>query len=433
MEFATQCLHAGYEPKNGEPGALPLVQSTTFKYDSTAEVAALFDLKANGFFYSRLANPTVDAVERKLAALEGGVGAILTSSGQAASFIALMNLCRAGDHIVASATIYGGVINLIAVTMKRFGIEVTLVDQNLSNDELSSYFRPNTKALYAETIANPSAQVLDLTRMADLAHDHGVPLIVDNTFATPYLCRPIEFGADIVVYSTSKYLDGHALGLGGAIVDSGKFNWSAHQDKFPEFSEPDESYHGCVYTEAFGPAAYIVKARAQLIRDLGCLQSPHNAFYLNQGLETLHLRMPQYCHNAQAVAEYLAQHPKVEQVFYPGLACSPEQQRAQKYLPRGCSGVLSFTLKADATTASDLEAGRALAARVIDRLQLIALKVHVADIKSIVMHPASTSHRQLSAKQLAAAGVSPTLIRLSVGLEAVGDLIADLEQALSQL
>ena len=433
MEFATQCLHAGYEPKNGEPGALPLVQSTTFKYDSTAEVAALFDLKANGFFYSRLANPTVDAVERKLAALEGGVGAILTSSGQAASFIALMNLCRAGDHIVASATIYGGVINLLAVTMRRFGIEVTLVDQNLSNDELSSYFRPNTKALYAETIANPSAQVLDLTRMADLAHAHGVPLVVDNTFATPYLCRPIEFGADIVVHSTSKYLDGHALGLGGAIIDSGKIDWRAHQDKFPEFSEPDESYHGCVYTEAFGPAAYIVKARAQLIRDLGCLQSPHNAFYLNQGIETLALRMPQYCQNAQAVATFLAQHPKVEQVFYPGLTCSPEHQRAQKYLPRGCSGVLSFTLKAAAATAQDPEAGRALAARVIDWLQLIALKVHVADIKSIVMHPASTSHRQLSAKQLAAAGVSPTLIRLSVGLETVGDLIADLEQALSQL
>ena len=346
MEFATQCLHAGYEPKNGEPGALPLVQSTTFKYDSTAEVAALFDLKANGFFYSRLANPTVDAVERKLAALEGGVGAILTSSGQAASFIALMNLCRAGDHIVASATIYGGVINLLAVTMRRFGIEVTLVDQNLSNDELSSYFRPNTKALYAETIANPSAQVLDLTRMADLAHAHGVPLVVDNTFATPYLCRPIEFGADIVVHSTSKYLDGHALALGGAVVDSGNFDWAAHADKFAEFVEPDESYHGCVYTKAFGKAAYIVKARAQLIRDLGCLQSPQNAFYLNLGLETLPLRMERYHQNALQVAKFLQGHPQVKSVNYPNLESSPSYELAQKYLREGkSSGVLSFVLK----------------------------------------------------------------------------------------
>ena len=433
MEFATQCLHAGYEPKNGEPGALPIIQSTTFKYDKTANVAALFDLKAAGFFYSRLANPTVDAVERKLAALEGGVGAILTSSGQAASFIALMNLCHAGDHIVASSTIYGGVINLLAVTMKRFGIEVTLVDQSLPNSELDQYFRPNTKAFYAESVANPSARVLDFDRMAELAHSHGVPLVVDNTFATPYLCRPIEHGADIVVHSTSKYLDGHALGLGGAIIDSGKFDWAAHKDKFPEFSEPDSSYHGCVYTEAFGAAAYIVKARAQLIRDLGCLQSPQNAFYLNLGLETLHLRMPKYCKNAQAVAEYLSNHPKVAEVFYPGLSSSPDHELAQKYLPLGCSGVLSFTLKCDETTAAAPDAGRQLAAQFIDHLQLVALKVHVADIKSIVMHPASTSHRQLTTEQLAASGVSPTLIRLSVGLEDVSDIIADLEQALAQV
>ena len=363
MEFATQCLHAGYEPTNGEPGALPIIQSTTFKYDQTADVAALFDLKAAGFFYSRLANPTVDAVERKLAALEGGVGAILTSSGQAASFIALMNLCRAGDHIVASSTIYGGVINLLAVTMKRFGIEVTLVDQSLPNAELDQYFRPNTKAFYAESVANPSACVLDFARMAELAHSHGVPLVVDNTFATPYLCRPIEFGADIVVHSTSKYLDGHALGLGGAIIDSGKFDWVAHKDKFPEFSEPDASYHGCIYTEAFGNAAYIVKARAQLIRDIGCLQSPQNAFYLNLGLETLPLRMQQYCKNAQAVAEYLSKHPKVEEVFYSGLTSSPDHELAQKYLPRGVSGVLSFTLKCNEGTASAPDAGRELAAQ----------------------------------------------------------------------
>lgn len=433
MEFATQCLHAGYEPTNGEPGALPIIQSTTFKYDQTADVAALFDLKAAGFFYSRLANPTVDAVERKLAALEGGVGAILTSSGQAASFIALMNLCRAGDHIVASSTIYGGVINLLAVTMKRFGIEVTLVDQSLPNAELDQYFRPNTKAFYAESVANPSACVLDFARMAELAHSHGVPLVVDNTFATPYLCRPIEFGADIVVHSTSKYLDGHALGLGGAIIDSGKFDWVAHKDKFPEFSEPDASYHGCIYTEAFGNAAYIVKARAQLIRDIGCLQSPQNAFYLNLGLETLPLRMQQYCKNAQAVAEYLSKHPKVEEVFYSGLTSSPDHELAQKYLPRGVSGVLSFTLKCNEGTASAPDAGRELAAQFIDHLKLVALKVHIADIKSIVLHPASTSHRQLSAEQLAAAGVSPTLIRLSVGLEDVSDIIADLEQALAQV
>ena len=432
MDFATQCLHAGYEPKNGEPGALPIIQSTTFKYDKTADVAALFDLKAAGFFYSRLANPTVDAVERKLAALEGGVGAILTSSGQAASFIALMNLCRAGDHIVASSTIYGGVINLLAVTMKRFGIEVTLVDQSLPNAELDQYFKPNTKAFYAESVANPSARVLDFARMAELAHNHGVPLVVDNTFATPYLCRPIEFGADIVVHSTSKYLDGHALGLGGAIIDSCKFDWVAHKDKFPEFSEPDASYHGCVYTEAFGNAAYIVKARAQLIRDIGCLQSPQNAFYLNLGLETLPLRMQQYCKNAQAVAEYLSKHPKVEEVFYSGLESSPDYELAKKYLPRGISGVLSFTLKCDKATAAP-DAGRELAAQFIDHLKLVALKVHVADIKSIVLHPASTSHRQLTTEQLVAAGVSPTLIRLSVGLEDVSDIIADLEQALAQI
>ena len=424
MEFATSCLHAGYEPKNGEPGALPIIQSTTFKYDKTADVAALFDLKAAGFFYSRLANPTVDAVERKLAALEGGVGAILTSSGQAASFIALMNLCRAGDHIVASSTIYGGVINLLAVTMKRFGIEVTLVDQSLPNAELDQYFRPNTKAFYAESVANPSARVLDFARMAELAHSHGVPLIVDNTFATPYLCRPIEYGADIVVHSTSKYLDGHALGLGGAIIDSGKFDWAAHADKFPDFSEPDSSYHGCVYTEAFGNAAYIVKARAQLIRDLGCLQSPQNAFYLNLGLETLPLRMERYHQNALQVAKFLQAHPQVESVNYPNLDGSPSYELAPKYLRDGkSSGVLSFVLK------GGFNAG----AKFIDALKLVRLEVHVADIRSCVLHPASTSHRQLTPEQLKNAGVDEGLVRISVGLENIEDILTDLEQALAQL
>ena len=422
MEFASKCLHGGYEPKNGEPGALPIIQSTTFKYDSTADVAALFDLKAAGFFYSRLANPTVDYVEKKIAALEGGVGAICTSSGQAACFISIMNLCRAGDHVVACSNLYGGTINLLAVTMKRFGVEITFVDQRLPNEELVKYFRPNTKAVFGETIANPSTDVLDIARIADLAHSQGVPLIIDNTFATPYLCRPIEFGADIVMHSTTKYLDGHALGVGGVVVDSGKFDWTAHKDKFPEFSEPDESYHGCVYTEAFGNAAYIVKARAQLIRDLGCLQSPQNAFYINLGLETLPLRMQQYCKNAQVVAEFLAQHEKVAQVAYPGLVDSPDHERAQKYLPLGCSGVISFVLKG----------GRDAGVRFIDSLKMISLEVHVADIKSCVLHPASSTHRQLTDEQLAAAGIDAGSVRLSVGLEDVKDTLADLEQALAQ-
>ena len=423
MEFASKCLHSGYEPQNGEPGALPIIQSTTFKYDSTADVAALFDLQASGFFYSRLANPTVDYVEQKLAALEGGVGAICTSSGHAANFIALMNLCRAGDHIVACSKLYGGTINLLAVTLKRFGIEVTFIDQDLPNEDLTQYFRPNTKALVGETIANPSTDVLDIERMAALAHSQGVPLIIDNTFATPYLCRPIEFGADIVVHSTTKYLDGHAVGVGGCVIDAGKFDWAAHQDKFPEFSSPDESYHGCVYTEAFGNAAYIVKARVQLIRDLGCLQSPQNAFYLNLGLETLPLRMQQYCQNAQVIAEFLAQHAKVERISYPGLAYSPDHERAQKYLPLGCSGVMTFVLKG----------GRDAGVRFIDSLKLIRLEVHVSDIKSSVLHPASSSHRQLTDEQLKASGIEAGSVRLSVGLEDISDLIADLEQALAQV
>ena len=423
MDFATTCLHGGYEPQNGEPSALPIYQSTTFKYDSTAEVAKLFDLQAEGFFYSRLANPTVDAVEQKLAALEGGVGAICTSSGQAACFIALLNLCKSGDHIVACSNLYGGSINLLCVTFKRFGIEVTFVDQHKSNEELAQYFQPNTKALYAETIANPSTDVLDIARMAELAHAHGVPLVIDNTLATPYLCRPIEHGADIVVHSTSKYLDGHALALGGAIVDSGNFDWAAHADKFADFVEPDESYHGCVYTQAFGKAAYIVKARAQLIRDLGCLQSPQNAFYINLGLETLPLRMEQYCKNAQTVAKFLACHDKVLEVAYPGLEGDKNHSLAQKYLKDGkSSGVISFVLKG----------GRDAGARFIDSLKMVSLEVHVADIKSCVLHPASSTHRQLTDEQLAQAGIDAGSIRLSVGLEDVNDTIADLKQALEQ-
>lgn len=421
MEFATKCLHAGYQPKNGEAGALPIYQSTTFKYDSTEQVAKLFDLQAAGFFYSRLANPTVDAVEQKIAALEGGVGAICTSSGQAAWMVALLNICQSGDHIVACNNLYGGTTNLIAVTLKRFGIEVSFIDETKSNEELSSYFKPNTKALVAETISNPCTKVLDIERIAKLAHDNGVPLLVDNTFATPYLCRPIEFGADIVVHSTTKYMDGHALGLGGAIVDSGNFDWAAHKDKFAEFSEPDASYHGSVYTEAFGKAAYIVKARVQLIRDLGCLQSPQNAFYVNQGLETLPLRMDRHSANALKVAEFLSNHPKVEQVFYPLLANSSELALANKYLPKGASGVLSFKLKGTKDDCSQF----------VDKLDLINVKVHVADIKTIVLHPASSSHRQLTDEQLAQAGISPNLIRLSVGLEDVNDIIADLSSALA--
>ena len=424
MDFATTCLHGGYEPQNGEPSALPIYQSTTFKYDSTAEVAKLFDLQAEGFFYSRLANPTVDAVEQKLAALEGGVGAICTSSGQAACFIALLNLCKSGDHIVACSNLYGGSINLLGVTFKRFGIEVTFVDQHKSNEELAQYFQPNTKALYAETIANPSTDILDIARMAELAHAHGVPLVIDNTLATPYLCRPIEHGADIVVHSTSKYLDGHALALGGAIVDSGNFDWAAHANKFAEFVEPDESYHGCVYTQAFGKAAYIVKARAQLIRDLGCLQSPQNALYLNLGLETLPLRMERYHQNALQVAKFLQNHPQVLSVNYPNLESSPSYKLAQKYLHEGkSSGVLSFVLKG----------GFSAGAKFIDALKLVRLEVHVADIRSCVLHPASTSHRQLTPKQLKNAGVDEGLVRLSVGLENIEDIIDDLEQALAQL
>lgn len=422
MEFATQCLHAGYTPKSGEPGALPIVQSTTFKYDTTDQVAALFDLKAAGFFYSRLSNPTVDAVEQKIAALEGGVGALLTTSGQAAIFVAVANLCKAGDHIVACSNLYGGSINLLGVTLKRFGIEATFVDESLPNEEIAKAFKPNTKLVYSETIGNPSTKVLDIERIAKLAHDHGVPLVIDNTLATPYLCQPIKHGADIVVHSTTKYLDGHALALGGAIVDSGNFDWAAHKDKFAEFSEPDASYHGCVYTEAFGKAAYLVKARVQLIRDIGCLQSPQNAFYLNLGLETLPLRIEQYCKNATAVAKFLQGHSAVAKVNYSALEGDVSHELAKKYLPKGSAGVISFELK------GGYDAG----VRFIDSLKLIRLEVHVADIRTSVLHPASSSHRQLTPEQLAKSGTTQGTVRISVGLENIDDLLADLAQALEQ-
>ncbi len=422
MNLETLCLHAGYTPQNGEPRVIPIVQSTTFKYESTRAVQQLFDLEVPGFFYSRLANPTVDYVEKKLAALEGGVGAMCTSSGQAASFISLLTICKAGDHVISASSIYGGTFNLFAVTLKRVGIEVTFVDANAPLEELEKFVRPNTRAVFGETITNPAVEVLDLEKFAKLAHKHNLPLIVDNTFATPYLCRPIEFGADIVVHSTTKYLDGHAATVGGVIVDSGKFDW-AGSGKFPEFVEPDDSYHGLIYSKTFGNLAYIVKARVQLMRDLGCAQGPQAAFYVNLGLETLPLRMAKYCENALKVAKFLQNHPKVEEVRYPGLENDPYHELAQKYLPKGSSGVIAFSVKG----------GRDAGAQFIDALELVTLQVHVADIRSCVLHPATSTHRQLSDLQLKEAGITPGLIRFSVGLENVDDIIADVEKALDKV
>lgn len=419
MELETLCLHAGYTPKNGEPRVMPIVQSTTFTYDSTAQVVKLFDLEESGFFYSRLGNPTVDHVEQKIAALEGGVGAMCTSSGQAASLISILTIAKAGDHIISTSNIYGGTFNLFGVTFKRFGIEVTFVEESATDEEIKALIRPNTKAIFGETIANPSMDVFDIERFARIAHEASIPLIVDNTFATPYLCRPFEFGADIVVHSTTKYLDGHALQVGGVIVDSGKFDW-AESGKFPEFVEPDDSYHGLIYTKAFGKAAYIVKARAQLMRDLGCCQTAQGAFYINLGLETLPLRMQRHCENALKVAKFLASQDKVNEVRYPGLEGSPNFALAQKYLPKGASGVISFEIKG----------GREAGAKFIDSLKLSSLQVHVADIRTCVLHPATSTHRQLTDEQLAACGITPGLIRLSVGLENVEDIIADLKAAL---
>lgn len=420
-KFETQCLHAGYTPKNGEPRVVPIVQSTTYCFDSTDHIAALFDMPTE-CMYSRFANPTCDAVEKKIAALEGGVGAMLTSSGQAASLLSILNLCQAGDSFIASSTIYGGSINLFSYTLKKLGIECIWVDSNASEDEIRAAFKPNTKVVFGETLANPALVVFDIEKFAKIAHENKVPLIVDNTFATPYLCRPFEFGADIVVHSTTKYMDGHALQVGGVIVDGGSFDWAA-SGKFPEFTEPDESYHGVVYTRDFGSMAYIIKARMQLMRDFGCYPSAHSAFLLNLGLETLPVRMKQYCENAMKVATMLEQSDKVASVNYPGLESNPYHELAKKYLPLGTSGVISFSIKG----------GRNNAVKFMDSLELASNVVHVADIRTCVLHPASATHRQLTDEQLVAAGIDGGMIRLSVGLENVEDIMADVQQALDKI
>jgi len=416
----TLCVQEGWQPKNGEPRVLPIFQSTTFRYDSSEHVGDLFDLKVPGHFYTRLSNPTAEAVEKKVAALEGGVGAMMTSSGQAASLITILNLCNSGDHFIASGALYGSTTNLFNVTLKKLGIDVTFVDPYATEVEIQAAFRPNTRAVFGETVANPALTVFDIERFARVAHTNHVPLIVDNTFPTPVLCRPFDFGADIVIHSTSKYLDGHAVALGGIIVDSGRFDWAA-SGKFPGLTQPDPSYHGLVYTEAFGAAAFIVKARVQLMRDLGSAPSPMNAFLLNLGIETLHLRMERHCRNAEAVAAFLEKHPAVSWVNYPGLPGSRDAALVKKYLPHGACGVISFGVKG----------GRQAAVRFMDKLKLAAIVVHVADARTGVLHPASTTHRQLTDEQLAAAGISPELVRLSVGIEHPDDILADLSQALS--
>lgn len=417
----TLCVQAGWTPTNGEPRVLPIYQSTTFKYDSSEQMAKLFDLEASGYFYTRLQNPTNDAVAAKIAALEGGVAAMLTSSGQAANFFAFFNICEAGDHIVSATSIYGGTYNLLSVTLKKLGIECTFVDEGASEEEISRAFRPNTKLLFGETISNPGVKVLDIEKFARIAHQHGVPLIVDNTFATPINCRPFEWGADIVTHSTTKYMDGHASTVGGCIVDSGNFDWRAHADKYPGLCEPDASYHGLTYTESFGKMAYITKATSQLMRDLGSIQAPQNAFLLNLGLETLHLRMPQHCKNALKVAQWLQQNDKVAWINYPDLEGDKYHDLAKKYLPNGSCGVMAFGLKG----------GRDVAINFMDHLKFVAIVTHVADARTCVLHPASHTHRQLSDEQLIEAGVAPDLIRLSVGIENADDIIADLEQALN--
>lgn len=417
----TLCIQGGWQPKNGEARVLPIYQSTTFKYDSSEHMAKLFDLEDSGYFYSRLQNPTSDAVADKICKLECGVAAMLTSSGQAANYYAIFNICEAGDHLVVSSTIYGGSHNLITVTMKKMGISCTVVDPNSSEEELHKAFKENTKLVFAETIANPALVVLDIEKFARVAHAHQVPLIIDNTFATPINCNPFLFGADIVTHSTTKYMDGHGISIGGAIVDSGNFDWSKYPDKFPGLCQPDDSYHGVIYTVKFGKAAYITKATVQLMRDLGSCISPQNAFLLNVGLETLHLRVQRHCENAQKVAEFLEAHPSVAWVNYPGLKSSPYYELAQKYLPKGSCGVVSFGLKT----------GREGAALMMDRFELISIVTHVADARTSVLHPASHTHRQMTDIQLKEAGVAPDLIRLSVGIEGVDDIIKDLEQALN--
>lgn len=421
MNIETKCLHAGYTPKNTEPRVVPIVQSTTYVYDSTDDVAAVFDDPTKSLIYSRFENPTVMAVEDKIAALEGGIGAMCTSSGQAATMCSLLNILQAGDSFISTATVYGGTINLFAVTFKKMGIECIFVSPDASEDEIRAAFKPNTKAVFGETIANPALTVFDIEKFANIAHENNVPLIVDNTFPTPILCRPIEYGADIVIHSTSKYMDGHAVQVGGVIVDSGNFDWTS--GKFPEFTEPDESYHGIVYTKAYGKAAYIVKARMQLMRDFGCYPAAQSAFYLNLGLETLAVRMKQYCENAQTVAEFLEANDKVESVNYPNLPSNPYHELAKKYLPMGTSGVISFVIKG----------GRSAAVKFMDSLSLASNEVHVADIRTCVLHPASATHRQLTDEQLVAAGINGGMIRLSVGLENVNDILDDLKKAFAAI
>ncbi len=422
MRAETKCLHSGYEPGNGGARALPIYQSTTFTFDSTDHVGALFDLTAADSFYTRLGNPTVAAVEQKIADLEGGVGALCTSAGQAATMIALLNIVSAGDHIVSTATIYGGSLNLLAVTFKKMGIDVTFVDGTAPLEELQKAIRPNTRAVFGETIANPALTVLDIEKMAQLAHSNGLPLIVDNTFATPILCRPFDFGADIIVHSTTKYMDGHAVQMGGVIVDGGKFDWKA-SGKFPGMTEPDDSYHGLIYTEAFGSAAYITKARVQMMRDMGSCQTPMGAFLLNLGLETLPLRIRKHSENALIVAKFLRDQEDIEFISYPGLDTDPYYDLAMKYLPEGQAGVISVSIKG----------GRERAAKFIDSLKLVSLEVHVADIRTCILHPASSTHRQLTDEQLIAGGITPGLVRLSVGIENVEDILDDLKQALEAI
>ena len=417
----TQCLHEGYKPGNGQPKALPIYQSTTYTYDSTDHIGQLFDLTADGHMYSRISNPTVACVEEKIAAMEGGVCALCTTSGQAASLLSILNIAKAGDHFISASTIYGGTVNLFAVTLKKFGIECTFVDAGAPEEELQKAFRPNTKAVFGETIANPAIAVFDIEKFAKLAHANGVPLIVDNTFATPVLCRPFEWGADIVVHSTTKYMDGHAVQVGGVLVDSGNFNWE--NGKFEELCTPDESYHGVTYTKQFGRAAYITKARVQLMRDFGMYPAAHTAFLLDLGLQTLAVRMERHCRNAEKAAQYLAGRPEVEFVNYPTLPGNPYQALAEKYLPQGCAGVISFSIKG----------GREAAVKFMDSLELANNVVHVADICTCVLHPASSTHRQLTDEQLVAAGITPGLIRLSVGLEHIDDILQDLEKGFSAL
>ena len=423
MKDSSKCLHAGYTPKNAGPRVMPIVQSTTFRFDSTKAIADLFDLKTSDYFYTRLGNPTCGHVEEKIAALEGGVGAMLTSSGQAATLTAVLTIAKAGDHILCSSTVYGGTFNLMAVTFKRMGIDVTFFEQSESDEEIEAKIQENTKAVFGETIANPALTIFDIERFAKLAHKHHLPLIVDNTFATPCLCKPFEFGADIVVHSTTKYLDGHAVQVGGCVVDSGNFDW-AGSGRFPEFTTPDDSYHGLVYTKAFGKAAFIVKARVQILRDLGCCQTAQGAFYLNLGIETLPLRIVKHSQNALAVAKHLESHPKIEKVIYPGLESNPDYKLGQKYLKDGlCSGVLSLVIKG----------GREAGAKFIDSVVMSSPEVHVADIRTCLLHPATSTHRQLSDAQLIECGITPGLVRLSVGLEDLEDIIADLDAALAKV